>query len=57
MDSLIRCEKDDRYVYFLKYGILRRYEGDGDILFVEVIRVYLDPSNSKEAGNLSKAFL
>lgn len=36
IDGLLKNEKDERYVYFLRYGVLRRYEGDGDILFVEV---------------------
>lgn len=39
IDSLIRNEKDERYLYFLKYGVLRRYEGEGDVLFVEIPQI------------------
>ena len=29
--GLIKSENDDRYIYFLRYGIIRRVEGDGDM--------------------------
>jgi hypothetical protein len=34
--GLLKLERDERFTYFIKFGTLRRYEGDGDILFVEV---------------------
>ena len=47
---LFNSEKDERYLYFLRYGFLRRYEGKGDILYVEIpqipknIVIYRKPS-------------
>ena len=36
---LFNSEKDERYLYFLRYGFLRRYEGKGDILYVEIPQI------------------
>ena len=50
IDMLFNNEKDERYLYFLRYGNLRRYEGKGDILYVEIpqipknIVIYRKPS-------------
>ena len=50
ISMLFNSEKDERYVYFLRYGFLRRYEGKGDILYVEIpqipknIVIYRKPS-------------
>ena len=50
IDMLFNSEKDERYIYFLRYGFLRRYEGKGDILYVEIpqipknIVIYRKPS-------------
>ena len=50
IDMLFNSEKDERYLYFLRFGYLRRYEGKGDILYVEIpqikknIVVYRKPS-------------
>ena len=50
IESLYSNEKDERYLYFLRYGFLRRYEGKGDILYVEIpqipknIVIYRKPS-------------
>ena len=50
IDMLFNSEKDERYLYFLRYGNLRRYEGKGDILYVEIpqipknIVIYRKPS-------------
>ena len=50
IDTLFNSEKDERYLYFLRYGCLRRYEGKGDILYVEIhqipknIVIYRKPS-------------
>ena len=47
---LFNNEKDERYLYFLRYGFLRRYEGKGDVLYVEIpqipknIVIYRKPS-------------
>ena len=37
IENFLKNEKDERYVYFLRYGVLRRFDGEGDILFVEVL--------------------
>jgi hypothetical protein len=39
IDMLFNSEKDERYLYFLRYGLLRRYEGKGDILYVEIPQI------------------
>ena len=50
IEGLYNNEKDERYLYFLRYGFLRRYEGKGDILYVEIpqipknIVIYRKPS-------------
>ena len=50
IEILFNSEKDERYLYFLRFGYLRRYEGKGDILYVEIpqikknIVVYRKPS-------------
>ena len=50
ISMLFNSEKDERYIYFLRYGFLRRYEGKGDILYVEIpqipknIVIYRKPS-------------
>ena len=50
IEMLFNSEKDERYLYFLRYGFLRRYEGKGDILYVEIpqipknIVIYRKPS-------------
>ena len=38
--GLLKLERDERFTYFIKFGTLRRYEGDGDIIFVEVIKYF-----------------
>ena len=50
IEMLFNNEKDERYLYFLRYGFLRRYEGKGDVLYVEIpqipknIVIYRKPS-------------
>src|SRR4051794_11102578 len=39
IETILKIEKDDRFIYFLKYGILRRFEGEADILFVEIPQI------------------
>ena len=39
IDMLFNSEKDERYLYFLRYGLLRRYEGKGEILYVEIPQI------------------
>ena len=39
ISMLFNNEKDERYLYFLRYGFLRRYEGKGDILYVEIPQI------------------
>jgi leucine-rich repeat-containing protein 49 len=37
--ALLKMEKDDRFFYFLKYGVLRRFEGEAEIIFVEIPQI------------------
>ena len=39
IEMLFNSEKDERYLYFLRYGLLRRYEGKGEILYVEIPQI------------------
>ena len=39
IEVLLNSERDERYIYFLRYGLLRRYEGKGDILYVEIPQI------------------
>ena len=39
IEILFNNEKDERYLYFLRFGYLRRYEGKGDILYVEIPQI------------------
>ena len=39
IEILLNSERDERYIYFLRYGLLRRYEGKGDILYVEIPQI------------------
>ena len=39
IEMLCRLDKDERFLYFLKYGVLRRFEGEGDILYVEIPQI------------------
>jgi leucine-rich repeat-containing protein 49 len=49
--DLLKTENDDRYIYFLRYGIIRRVESEGEILFAEIpqipkkIVIYRRPRN------------
>ena len=58
---LFNSEKDERYLYFLRYGFLRRYEGKGDILYVEIpqipknIVIYRKPAVRNK--NIEKLYL
>ncbi len=61
IDILFNNEKDERYLYFLRFGYLRRYEGKGDILYVEIpqikknLVVYRKPSVRNK--NIEKLYL
>ncbi|MCQ2819752.1 MAG: leucine-rich repeat domain-containing protein, partial [archaeon] len=39
VENLCRLDRDERYLYFLKFGHLRRYEGDGDVIYVEIPQI------------------
>ena len=39
IDTLLSIESDERFVYFLRYGQLRRFEGKGDIIYVEIPQI------------------
>ena len=60
---LFNSEKDERYLYFLRFGYLRRYEGNGDILYVEIpqipknLVIYRKPSiRNKFTENIFKRY-
>ena len=35
IENTMKSIKDERFLFFIKYGILRRYEGDCDIIYIE----------------------
>ena len=39
IESIIKPIKDERFLFFIKYGILRRYEGECDIIYVEIPQI------------------
>ena len=61
IEFLYNSEKDERYLYFLRYGYLRRFEGKGDIIYVEIpqipknIVIYRKPSVRNK--NVEKLYL
>ena len=44
IEQKIKSIKDERFLFFIKYGILRRYDGDCEIIYIEI--------NSKKNCNL-----
>jgi len=39
IENIIKSIKDERFLFFIKYGILRRYEGECDIIYVEIPQI------------------
>ena len=39
IEHIIQSIKDERFLFFIKYGILRRYEGECDIIYVELPQI------------------
>ena len=39
IENIIKPIKDERFLFFIKYGILRRYEGDCDIIYIEIPQI------------------
>ena len=39
IEKFIRTVKDEKFLFFLKYGILRRYEGDCEIIYIEIPQI------------------
>ena len=39
IDKFIKTIKDEKLIFFLKYGILRRYEGECEIIFIEIPQI------------------
>ena len=37
--NILRAIKDERFLFFVTYGILRRYEGECDIIYVEIPQI------------------
>lgn len=63
VEMILRTVKDDRFSFFIQFGALRRYDGDCEVIYVEIpqipkkLVVYRLPSvrkKSLEKFNLSK---
>ena len=39
IDNIVKPIKDERFLFFIKYGILRRYEGECDIIYIEIPQI------------------
>ena len=39
IENTLKAIKDERFLFFIKYGILRRYEGDCDIIYIEIPQI------------------
>ena len=39
IENIIKSIKDERFLFFIKYGILRRYEGECDIIYIEIPQI------------------
>ena len=39
IENVIKSYKDERFLFFMKYGILRRYEGECDIIYIELPQI------------------
>ena len=39
IENTLKAIKDERFLFFIKYGILRRYEGECDIIYVEIPQI------------------
>ena len=39
IDKYVKTIKDEKFLFFINYGILRRYEGDCEIIYVEIPQI------------------
>ena len=39
IDKYLKTIKDEKFIFFINYGILRRYEGDCDIIYLEIPQI------------------
>ena len=39
IENILKSIKDERFLFFIKYGILRRYEGECDIIYIEIPQI------------------
>ena len=39
IDKYLRIIKDEKFLFFINYGILRRYEGDCEIIYIEIPQI------------------
>ena len=39
IENILKMIKDERFLFFIKYGILRRYEGECDIIYIEIHQI------------------
>ena len=39
IETKLKIVKDERFLFFIKYGALRRYDGDCDVIYVEIPQI------------------
>ena len=39
IEKFIKAIKDEKFLFFIKYGILRRYEGECEIIYIEIPQI------------------
>lgn len=39
IEMVLKAVKDERFLFFIKYGLLRRYDGDCEIIYVEIPQI------------------
>ena len=39
IDRFLKSIKDEKFIFFIKYGILRRFEGDCEIIYIEIPQI------------------
>ena len=39
IESKLKLVKDERFLFFIKYGTLRRYDGDCEVIYVEIHQI------------------
>ena len=39
IETKLKIVKDERFLFFIKYGALRRYDGDCEVIYVEIPQI------------------